>query len=293
MFVERRVLLAATVDGRALLLLAASLRALTQSVALHARFAVASTDAVFAAQELAAAQRDAAALTAAVDLFAYGNAAAGAPSALASSAAAHRLLLVNGCVDNGVGAAACANYGGAPCVFYYTMALCAKDPASTDAGAPVFDFGLVGTGLLPALRGFLTDAGDLLRVRAAQLAAAPPLAAGASLDAPPGAYVDALGAAYLPAGLGALVAELAAESAARMAAFNAWSVGTIAASSLALVFAYAVVYAPILAQLDNEIKRTRFLLLLFPEDVARRVAAVGDAARRLLQQAGQKEAPGR
>jgi hypothetical protein len=43
------------------------------------------------------------------------------------------------------------------------------------------------------------------------------------------------------------------------------------------------VYMPILQNLDEEIKRTRFLLLLFPEDVARRVPAVGDAAKRLLQ----------
>ena len=37
----------------------------------------------------------------------------------------------------------------------------------------------------------------------------------------------------------------------------------------ALVGFYVLLYAPLVARLDNEIKRTRFLLLLFPEEVAK------------------------
>ena len=49
----------------------------------------------------------------------------------------------------------------------------------------------------------------------------------------------------------------------------------------ALVGFYVLLYAPLVARLDNEIKRTRFLLLLFPEEVAkgeRRVVLLPAAA---------------
>ena len=52
-------------------------------------------------------------------------------------------------------------------------------------------------------------------------------------------------------------------------------------SCSALVGFYVLLYAPLVARLDNEIKRTRFLLLLFPEEVAkgeRRVVLLPAAA---------------
>jgi hypothetical protein len=284
LFVTQKAVLDTTASGRASLLLATELRTLVQTTALHTRFALAATTSAFAAQELAFAQRDATLLAAKLDIFAYGNEAEGVPSALASSTSAHTLLIGNGCVANPVSAAACANYGvGNPCVYYYPMSLCVRDPNSVDTTAPVFDFGVVGTGLLPAVGEFVTNVNDLLRVRAQQLAAAPPLAAGASLVSGTGAIVDSMGAAYLPAGFGVLVDTMAVELQTGLLSFNAWNVATIAASSFFLIFSYFVVYNPILNGLDEEIKRTRFLLLLFPEDVARLVPAVGDAARRLLQ----------
>jgi hypothetical protein len=287
LFFTQKAVIDATAAGRARLLAAAELRTLVSTTALHARFALASTTAPFVAQELDAADRDLSRLASLLDAFAYGSPAEGLESALAASAAAHKLLLVNGCVTNTVDAAACANYGGQPCVFYYGAASCAQDPASTDTGVPVFSFGVVGTGLLPAVREFATAVGDVLRVRRAQLAVAvaagAPLGAGASLDAGTGAAVDAFGAAYLPAGFGVLLGNMVDELKAQLLAYNAWTLATIVASSVLLVGSYAVIYAPILFNLDDEIKRTRFLLLLFPEDVARFVPAVGDAARLLLQ----------
>ena len=283
-FTQQRAVLETTASGRASLMLATELRSLVQSTALHTRFAVASKSAAFAAQELGFAQRDSALLAAKLDLFAYGDDAKGIPSALASSTAARNLLIVNGCVDNSVTTTECANYGvGNPCVYYYTTSLCARVPSSVDTGAPVFAFGVVGTGLLPAVAEFLTDVNDMLRVRALQLAAAPPLATGDSFVTGTGAIVDAMGSAYLPAGFGKLVELMTTELQTSLLAYNAWNIATIAASSFFLLFSYFVVYNPILNSLDEEIKRTRFLLLLFPEDVARLVPAVSDIARRLLQ----------
>ena len=51
----------------------------------------------------------------------------------------------------------------------------------------------------------------------------------------------------------------------------------------ALVLFYVLLYAPLVAQLDNEIKRTRFLLLLFPEEVAKGVPAVIAAGKKLAE----------
>lgn len=308
LFVTQKDVIDKAVDGRSRLLLAAELRSLVQSVALHTRFAVSSNSSRFVAQELDYAERDAALLATKIDVFAYGDSTAGIPSALATSEAAHRLLLVNGCVQNVVDSLRCANYGGQPCVLYYEMALCVKAPNSVDTGAPIFDYGVVGTGLLPAVRKYLTDVGDMLRVRRNQLSTLP-FTTGASLDSGTGATVDAMGAAYLPAGFGALIAEMNSEISTYMRVFTSWNLATIASSSIALALVCEAptvrrqpalpppdkpfllqnppidifVYMPILQNLDEEIKRTRFLLLLFPEDVARRVPAVGDAAKRLLQ----------
>ena len=44
-----------------------------------------------------------------------------------------------------------------------------------------------------------------------------------------------------------------------------------------------LLYAPLVALLDNEIKRTRFLLLLFPEEVAKGCPAVIAAGKKLAE----------
>jgi hypothetical protein len=55
---------------------------------------------------------------------------------------------------------------------------------------------------------------------------------------------------------------------------------------LALVVVYWIVYLPIVAALDLEMKRCRELLLLFPDEVARAIPAVIQAGRDMMSSAG-------
>ena len=278
-FVSERDEISLITVGRSQVLAASELRSLVQSIALHTRYAVTSVSREFVSQELTYAERDAAALSVKIDVFAYGDSETGFPSALASSESAHTLLVINGCVDNTVSDEECANYGpGQPCVYYYQESLCKKVASSVDTGTPIFDFGVVGTGLLPAVREYLKDIGDLLRVRRDELDVLP-FTVGASLDTGAGAIVDQMGASYLVAGFGELLIQMRGETMASIRYFKSWNLASISSVSIALILVYILVYAPILTNLDEEIKRTRFLLLLFPEDVAKRVPAVGSAAR--------------
>jgi hypothetical protein len=163
------------------------------------------------------------------------------------------------------------------------MSLCHKDPSSVDVTQPIFDSGLVGTGLLPAMQQFVLRVKELCRERlvdinaAAQAGGTEPGALdstplprrvlrhdGSSFD-----IVNQLAKGYLPAGLQALSDETLTQATERIQASMSVDVLAVVISCGALVGFYVLLYAPLVARLDNEIKRTRFLLLLFPEEVAK------------------------
>jgi hypothetical protein len=108
-----------------------------------------------------------------LNAVAFGDPARQLSSQLAVSPAAYRLLLINGCVPNVLTDAECANYNkSSGCTEFYSMSLCHKDPASVDVAQPIFDSGLVGTGLLPATQQFVLRVKELCRERLVDINAA-------------------------------------------------------------------------------------------------------------------------
>ena len=225
-----------------------------------------------------------------VDSLTYGSEALGLRAALTASSTARELLMTNGCVPNEVSAGACANYGGRPCHYFYAYSACHEPLGNVNASLPVFFYGLVGKGLLPALQQYLLLAGGLAGSRGAALAAAaaaaapgaPPALPVLPLTAPPLSNVDQLGRLYLPAGLQALAAGRLAEDAAYLQSFSSLNLTATLCSVAALLGFYLALYRPLFAALDRDIKTARSLLLLLPEDTARSVPSVLDAGKRLM-----------
>ena len=90
---------------------------------------------------------------------------------------------------------------------------------------------------------------------------------------------------YLAGGLASLSSAIYNEAVTVIS--NAQQVDLIAVvfSSFATIIFYVGLYLPLLAFLDGEIKRTRYLLLLVPEEVAKGTPAVVAAGLKLIEPA--------
>lgn len=100
-----------------------------------------------------------------------------------------------------------------------------------------------------------------------------------SLTEGPLGFVHKLGLSFLPAGLEALSLGRVRENDAMLASFQSLNLVATIVSVLALLIIYVFVYRPLFYRLDREIKNTRGLLLLLPDDAASSVPAVLDAVR--------------
>jgi hypothetical protein len=94
--------------------------------------------------------------------------------------------------------------------------------------------------------------------------------------------VDQLASFYLPAALKEHTYARTKESTDFLDNFFKTNVYVTIIGILALFFFFFVVYEPFLRSIDLQIKETRFLLLLFPEELARQLPEVIAAARKLL-----------
>ena len=154
---------------------------------------------------------------------------------------------------------------------------------NTDINYNVFFYGLVGTGLLPAMKQYLLLARNLLKQRRDQLLTGEPLERTA-LTTGALAFVNKLGTSFLPAGLEELSARRAKENSDLMKSFSMLNLVATIVSVIALIFIYFFVYKPLFYTLDRDIKITRGLLLLLPEETARQVPAVLAVGDELLQE---------
>ena len=139
----------------------------------------------------------------------------------------------------------------------------------------------MGTGLLPALKQLVLLAGNLITARQQAMAAAPPLPR-MDVTQPPFSYVDQLGRMYLAAGLESLSTGRLNEDSAFLATFASLNLTATLLCIIALLLFYLVVYRPLFARLDRDIKSTRGLLLLLSGDAVRAVPAVLTAGKKLL-----------
>jgi hypothetical protein len=214
----------------------------------------------------------------------FGNKDLDLPSIISKSPGAFALLMENGCVDNTVADEECAMAGAAPgCYYFYNLELCKKPTESIDATRPVFASGIVGTGLLPAIQYLSRLLHETVVNRKNERDAGAYISEDIFLmhDDEYG-HIQLLTNNYLPAGLAALTDVVVTESIDTINAGMNVDIIAVIISIGALFGFYFLLYSPLVIHLDNEIKRTRFLLLLFPEEVAKGVPAVVKAGRKLV-----------
>jgi hypothetical protein len=184
----------------------------------------------------------------------YGSAADFIRPGIQTFPAIASLATVNGCVDT-TGA-------------YYTQPACAA-----------FYDGIVTHGLQATLKQFLFVARQLAAARLPAVQGAEacvPL----SLDTPDFAFLYACRWQYLAAGFFDLSDIHEADAAGAFGTFNSVNLAICVSAILALPIIYFLVFLPLIRMLDTEIKNTRSLLLLLPDDVSRSVPAIialGDA----------------
>jgi hypothetical protein len=219
-----------------------------------------------------------------VGAITYGDDSIGLPSLISTSPGAFLLLMKDGCVENVLTTEECARFGEPPgCVSSYTIDLCKKPPDSTDVNRPVFASGVVGTGLTPAILYFSRAVNNLMRDRKIEFKTL-------------GYYIDhdldssikyniisEMASKYLTVGLSTLTNTVVDEIKASIQASMDIDILSVVCSILSLFAIYFLLYDPLVRTLDKEIKRTRFLLLLFPEEVAKGVPSVVAAGKKLMK----------
>ena len=221
----------------------------------------------------------------------YGSDDRGLLSLVATSPGTYSLMLENGCVSSPVDAAECALYGPSPfygCNTYYNYAMCKLGDDNTNVSTPIFAYGVVGTGLFPSMMTLFTTGGQLVAARRVAIAAG----SAAYIDANhwpitsaahPGDLINELCNNYLAGGLEALSLAIYSEAVTSISNAMSIDVAAVVLSIMALFAFYLLLYMPLIAFLDSEIKRTRFLLLLVPEEVAKGVPSVVAASRKLAE----------
>jgi hypothetical protein len=218
------------------------------------------------------------------EAVAYGKPSLNLPSLITSSLGAAELLLIeNGCVDSTMSESECKMGGREKgCTYYYPMSACKKPVDSTDINLKVFASGVVGTGLLPAIQQLSRQVHAVIRARKASYVQDGYYEEEDILDHGD-AYdvINKMCLGYIPAGLETLSDVVLNESTSMINVSMSIDILAVICSILALIGFYLFLYAPLVSFLDNEIKRTRFLLLLFPEEVAKGIPAVVEAGHRL------------
>ena len=216
----------------------------------------------------------------------FGSAERQLESLIVTSPITQRLMTIDGCVANPVSAEECALFGGPKsyygCNSYYFMHMCKMQDSNTNISTEVFNNGIVGHGLYPALLelelvvanvvsdAYASSANDVFE----------------SCDHVPGTRgdnINQLASNYLAAGLAELSSGVQAEAVSSITTANNNDVLAVVMSSLAIFVIYYLVYRPLIAKLDHEMKQNRTLLLLVPDEVAKAVPAVVMAAQKLAQ----------
>ena len=214
----------------------------------------------------------------------FGDDSIGLPSLISTSQGAFHLLMKDGCVENVLTTEECARFGDPPgCVSSYTIDMCKKPPDSTDVNRPVFASGVVGTGLTPAILYFSRAVNNLMRDRKIEFKTL-----GYYLDHDLDSsikynIISEMASKYLTVGLSALTNTVVDEVKASIQASMDIDILSVVCSILSLLAIYFFLYDPLVRTLDKEIKRTRFLLLLFPEEVAKGVPSVVAAGKKLMK----------
>ena len=169
--------------------------------------------------------------------------------------------------------------------------MCKLPVGNTNISVLSFAYGLVGTGLLNAMKATINAGSYIVDERRAELEA---FSSGATATLPAwtithtltpsmssGApdFVNQMCSYYMAGGLEEFSAALFSEATARIANDLSYDLVALLLSFAFLLVLYLLWYRPLLLTTDAEIKRTRTLLLL-PEDVIKSTPALVRAASR-------------
>jgi hypothetical protein len=197
--------------------------------------------------------------------LAYGHEGYNLRPGLQRSNALFRLLMGDGCVENGGE--------------YYDMPLC--EGSSASAGSGGFQDGIVGrSGLQAAFDDYGQKLTGAINIREKQLSSGNCSVVDASSGMP--GILAQYGERFLPPGYAAVADTLYNEGYAAINGYIAASAAVTVVSVLGLWGLFFLVYRPVMRRLDREIKDSRALLLLFPDEVSRSVPAVVTAGRDML-----------
>jgi hypothetical protein len=277
--------------SRSAVLWTVELEMLVAVVGFNTRAIMWYTEPIFMYDYTVKADNDVTVMTSIVKDIVFGSKTRQLKSLIVTSPITQRLMTVDGCVPNPVSAEECALFGGPSSYFgcnsYYFMNMCKMQESNTNISTAVFDNGLVGHGLYPALLELELLVSDVVRDAYAS-AANDEFESCDHVAGTRGDIINQLASSYVAAGLAALSSGVQAEAVDSITVANNNDVLAVVLSSLAIFVIYFLVYRPLIAKLDHEMKMNRTLLLLVPDEVAKAVPAVVMAAQKLAQFAQQQ-----
>jgi hypothetical protein len=224
----------------------------------------------------------------------YGSKARHLQSLVATSPSTYELMLVNGCVPSPISAAACAAYGPNPyygCNNYYPYSRCYISSSNTLLSPVVFNYGIVSRGLFGAILDYVQRVREAIAAQEQEIARGPsfityksvnnlsPLGVGPIST---GQLVNEMASVYLAAGLQTLATNVEAEVVTRVQASVNTDTLAVAFSCLSLPLFVLLFYRPLINHLDADIKRSRALLMLVPDEIAKVVPAIVDVGQKLM-----------
>ena len=175
---------------------------------------------------------------------------------------------------------------------FYPYERCFISATNTLRSPLVFNYGIVSRGLLGAIIDYVQRVREAVLEQQQLIALGPthiayrevnndsPLGVGPLTT---GQLVNEMASAYLAGGLQSLANKIQSEVVGRVTTAVNIDALAVAFSSLTLPVFVLVFYRPLILHLDAEIKRSRTLLMLVPDEIAKVVPAIVNAGQKLMQ----------
>ena len=175
---------------------------------------------------------------------------------------------------------------------FYPYERCYISETNTLLTPVVFNYGIVSRGLLGVIIDYVQRVREAVLEQQQLIALGPAHIAFRSIDKvsplgvgplTTGQLVNEMASAYLAGGLQSLASNIESEVEGLVTAAANIDALAVAFSSLTLPVFVLVFYRPLVLHLDADIKRSRALLMLVPDEIAKVVPAIVNAGQKLMQ----------
>jgi hypothetical protein len=175
---------------------------------------------------------------------------------------------------------------------FYPYERCYISETNTLLTPVVFNYGIVSRGLLGVIIDYVQRVREAVLEQQQLIALGPAHIAFRSIDKvsplgvgplTTGQLVNEMASAYLAGGLQSLASNIQSEVEGLVTAAVNIDALAVAFSSLTLPVFVLVFYRPLILHLDADIKRSRALLMLVPDEIAKVVPAIVNAGQKLMQ----------